>query len=81
MSELLEIPVDAAESDPGTLRALDAIASEFPGPDQIVVVVRLSTGTTVRATLARRVDGENPDLLETIARILRTYRRPPDPST
>lgn len=81
MKRVLEIPVDARETDAGALPALDAIATEFPGPDSLVVAVRLSNGSTRRATLGRHVDAANEDLRATIDRILRTYHRPVRPST
>lgn len=79
MSRELTVSVIASETDAAALKALDAIAAEFPGPDRVVVVVELSDGTTRSATLGQAVDATDPLLGATIDRVLVAHshsRRP-----
>lgn len=81
MSQRLYVTIDPRGVSEDALRAIELVAREFPGDDRLVVRFAAPNCHESRLTIGRRVDSSNPALRAAIDRILRTYRRPPDPST
>lgn len=81
------MPVDveyriAGETPTAAVRRVEAIASEFPGDDRIVIEVTHSRpDLPSRVAIGRKVDATNPLLLAAIDHILGPYLRPPAAST
>lgn len=77
MRRSYRIRVEGRTFDPTGVRAIEAVAAEFPGPDPIVVTITMRGGAPDRTvTLATHVDSQDRTFLGAIARTIAAHTRP-----
>jgi hypothetical protein len=81
MGGALYVTVDERGVSADALRAIELVAREFPGDDRLVVRFAAPGCRASRLTIGRQVDSDSRELRAAVDRIVRTYRRPPGPST
>lgn len=71
------IRVEGRTFDPTGVRAIEAVAAEFPGDDPLEVVVAMRGGAPDRRlTLATRVDSQDRTLRTALERTVSAHTRP-----
>lgn len=76
MPDRYTIRLEGRTFDPTGVRAIEAVAAEFPGDDAIEVVVAMRGGRDRTVTLATRIDAHDRTLLDALKRTITAHTRP-----
>lgn len=68
------VRLDGSLVDADVIKGIEAVASEFPGPDPIECRIVAGGGRST-LTLATHVDSRNPDFRRAVADVVRAHRR------